>query len=83
MLNVLFFGQLKDVLKTQSLCLEFNAEINSVEKLRKHLQQRGALWQEYLAFGKALVAVEQELALEQTEVKAHYEVAFFPPVTGG
>jgi molybdopterin synthase sulfur carrier subunit len=89
MLKVLFFGQLKDVIKTEYLEVEFiqigqNAKpINTVAMLRNLLQEKGDIWNEYLAYGKALVAVNQEMTSDDTALNDADEVAFFPPVTGG
>jgi molybdopterin synthase sulfur carrier subunit len=89
MLKVLFFGQLKDVIKTEYLEVEFiqiglNAKpINTVAMLRNLLQEKGDIWNEYLALGKALVAVNQEMTSDDTALNDADEVAFFPPVTGG
>ena len=38
---------------------------------------------QYLAYGKALVAVNQELTSDDTVINDADEIAFFPPVTGG
>ena len=81
MLKVLFFGQLKEVLNTSMLNVE--AEHKTVLDLRQSLQTQGQAWQENLAFGKALVAVNQTMASEDVELASNDEVAFFPPVTGG
>lgn len=86
MLTVLFFGQLQERLQTKSLSIDINCEglvLDSVTKLRQHLQQKGDMWQEYLIFGQALVAVNQEMAEEDVKLSDTDEVAFFPPVTGG
>lgn len=86
MLNVVFFGHLKEVVKTDTLEIDIsqaNQQINTVEKLRHLLQQKGEIWCEYLAYGKALVAVNQEMSSDETTIKEGDEIAFFPPVTGG
>ncbi|WP_299074497.1 molybdopterin converting factor subunit 1 [uncultured Paraglaciecola sp.] len=86
MLKILFFGQLKDVLKTDELKIELvkgASAIETVAMLRETLQLKGELWQEYMAYGKALVAVNQEISKETAPLKAGDEIAFFPPVTGG
>ncbi len=80
-MKVLFFAQLREVLDCHTL--DIQAQLNSVADLRAQLQQKGELWQEYLAEGKALAAVNQTLATEDTTITASDEVAFFPPVTGG
>ena len=86
MLKILFFGQLKEVTKTE--CLEINLnqsdkQINTVAMLRSLLQEKGDIWNEYLAFGKALVAVNQEMTRDDAALNDGDEIAFFPPVTGG
>lgn len=86
MLKVLFFGQLKEVIKTESLEIEFvqsGKQINTVAILRSRLQAKGDIWNEYLAYGKALVAVNQEMTSDDTVLNDADEIAFFPPVTGG
>ena len=86
MLKVLFFGQLKEVVKTDSLNIELiqsGNRINTVAMLRSLLQAKGELWSEYLAYGKALVAVNQEIVSDDVALKDADEIAFFPPVTGG
>lgn len=86
MLKILFFGQVKEVLKTEFLDIEFvssGEQINSVAKLRSILQAKGDVWDEYLAYGKALVAVNQEMTNDDAVISDADEIAFFPPVTGG
>mgnify|MGYP000678141297 CR=1 FL=1 len=84
MLKVLFFGQLKDVIKTEQLELDFQQQsLQTVAMLRTLLQSKGDIWNEYLTFGKALVAVNQEICSDSTILKEGDEIAFFPPVTGG
>jgi molybdopterin synthase sulfur carrier subunit len=86
MLKILFFGQLKEITKTESLELDItqNGEkLNTVAKLRSLLQAKGDIWNEYLAYGKALVAVNQVMTSDDTEINEADEIAFFPPVTGG
>ncbi|WP_339720256.1 molybdopterin converting factor subunit 1 [uncultured Paraglaciecola sp.] len=86
MLTILFFGHLKEVLKTESIQVDLavNSDaITTVSKLRNMLQSKGEMWSEYLAYGKALVAVNQEMTSDATVLKEGDEIAFFPPVTGG
>jgi molybdopterin synthase sulfur carrier subunit len=86
MLKILFFGQLKDVIKTECLEIEITEsgkELNTVAKLRSMLQEKDDTWNEYLAYGKAMVAVNQEMTSDDTALSDADEVAFFPPVTGG
>jgi molybdopterin synthase sulfur carrier subunit len=81
MINVLFFAQIREVLKTDRIQLQQNFE--SVGELRKALQETDALWHEYLAVGRTLVAVNQTISSDNTPLSNNDEVAFFPPVTGG
>lgn len=86
MLKVLFFGQLKEVIKTEILEIDIiqnGKQLNTVAMLRSVLQAKGEIWNEYLAYGKALVAVNQEMTSDDTELNDADEIAFFPPVTGG
>jgi len=86
MLKILFFGQLKEVIKTESLELELiqnGKQLNTVAMLRSVLQENGDTWNEYLAYGKALVAVNQEMTSDDAVLNDADEIAFFPPVTGG
>ena len=85
-LKILFFGQLKEIIKTESLEIEIiqsGKQLNTVAKLRSLLQAKGEVWNEYLAYGKALVAVNQEITNDDTVLNDADEIAFFPPVTGG
>ncbi|MCF2949000.1 molybdopterin converting factor subunit 1 [Paraglaciecola aquimarina] len=86
MLKILFFGQLKDMLKTSALELDWqqdNQTLDTVSKLRQYLQTKEQGWQEYLQVGKVLVAVNQELVQDEQVISDSDEIAFFPPVTGG
>jgi molybdopterin synthase sulfur carrier subunit len=51
--------------------------------LRNLLREKGDIWNEYLAYGKALVAVNQVMTGDDTALNDTDEIAFFPPVTGG
>ncbi|MDU0355155.1 MoaD/ThiS family protein [Paraglaciecola aquimarina] len=55
----------------------------TVADLRSHLQEHHSEWAEFLQHGRALVAVNQEMASEECKIRDNDEVAFFPPVTGG
>ncbi|MFT2090818.1 molybdopterin converting factor subunit 1 [Paraglaciecola sp. 2405UD69-4] len=86
MITILFFGQLKERINTTRLTLEFSNDgvtLDTVAKLRDVLVVKGDVWRENLGFGTALVAVNQQMASEDTIIKDADEVAFFPPVTGG
>lgn len=80
-MNVLFFGQLREVLQTDSL--QINVAVGNVFELRRQLQDKGPLWRSSLEQSATLVAVNQTLATDDTLLEKNDEVAFFPPVTGG
>ncbi|MFT6897454.1 MAG: molybdopterin synthase sulfur carrier subunit [Paraglaciecola sp.] len=80
-MNVLFFGQLREVLQTDSL--QINVAVSNVFELRRELQDKGPLWHDSLERSVTLVAVNQTMANEDTLLEKSDEVAFFPPVTGG
>jgi molybdopterin synthase sulfur carrier subunit len=86
MLKILFFGQLKEITQTEGLeinIIQNSEKLNTVANLRSFLQEKGDVWDEYLAYGKALVAVNQEMMSDDTVINNGDEIAFFPPVTGG
>ena len=80
MINVLFFGQLREQLKTDKLSLD---TVPNVKALKILLVQRGIIWQEFLDSDSILVAVNQTISSDQTLLSDGDEIAFFPPVTGG
>jgi molybdopterin synthase sulfur carrier subunit len=80
-MNVLFFGQLRELLQTDSL--QINVAVSTVFELRRELQDKGPLWRDSLERSLTLVAVNQTMANEDTLLEKNDEVAFFPPVTGG
>jgi molybdopterin synthase sulfur carrier subunit len=86
MLKILFFGQLKEIIKTESLeidIIQSGKQLNTVAMLRSLLQAKGDVWNESLVYGKALVAVNQEMMSDDAAINDSDEIAFFPPVTGG
>ena len=80
-LTVRFFARLRDELDCESLKVTLE-QGGHVADLRHQLTDRAAGW-EALAEGNVLVAVNQQISNDETELKAGDEVAFFPPVTGG
>ncbi len=81
MLKVLFFAQIKEVLKEEQILVE--PVPANVAELRQVLQKRGETWNEFLQTNKALVAVNHTLTDDSMALNDNDEVAFFPPVTGG
>ncbi|WP_166422902.1 molybdopterin converting factor subunit 1 [Paraglaciecola sp. 20A4] len=80
MINVLFFGQLREQLNTDKLSLD---TVSNVKALKIVLAQRGVIWRDILASDSTLVAVNQIISNEETTLCDGDEIAFFPPVTGG
>jgi len=81
-IKVLFFGQLKDQLQTDTLEVKIEAP-QTVAQLSAHLIEGRPEWAHDLNDDKLLVAVDQVMAKPDTLVPVTAEVAFFPPVTGG
>lgn len=85
MINVLFFGQLRERLGQDSMTLEYKVDgqqLDTVKALRSYLQLKPG-WHEWLEAGSVLVAVNQDMSAEDGAILDGAEVAFFPPVTGG
>ncbi|MGL4723315.1 MAG: molybdopterin synthase sulfur carrier subunit [Scandinavium sp.] len=81
MIKVLFFAQVRELVGTDALQLDSNAE--TVEQLRQQLAAKGDRWALALEEGKLLSAVNQTLVESSHPIADGDEVAFFPPVTGG
>jgi molybdopterin synthase sulfur carrier subunit len=81
--NLLYFARLREVfgLASETLTLPENANVDALIDL---LRQRGDVWAENLAPNRAFrVAVNQDVANDDTPLSDRAEVAIFPPVTGG
>ncbi|MCS2153523.1 molybdopterin synthase sulfur carrier subunit [Scandinavium goeteborgense] len=81
MINILFFAQVRELVGTDGLTLDTDAQ--TVEQLRQQLAAQGAQWALALEEGKLLTAVNQTLVSADHPLSDGDEVAFFPPVTGG
>jgi molybdopterin converting factor subunit 1 len=78
MITVKLFGIAKDIVGNSTLTI--SQEITSVDGLLAHLRS------EYPSFQKLtslLVAINDEYALPDAELKSTDEVAIIPPVSGG
>ncbi len=82
MIKVLFFAQVRELVGTESLTLEVDAQ-STVETVRRQLAGRSERWALALEEGKLLATVNQTLVPFDHPLVAGDEVAFFPPVTGG
>ena len=83
MIQVLFFGRLREQLDCDALELDWSADLASAGAVKAHLQERGAAWRDALGQANLLCAVNQVQAQGEQVVADGDEVAFFPPVTGG
>lgn len=81
MIKVLFFAQLREIIGQEQY--ELNAGPTTVAELKSVLIEQNPGWQAALQNKRLLVAVNQNMANEQSSVQSGDEVAFFPPVTGG
>jgi molybdopterin synthase catalytic subunit len=78
--RVLFFGSAREIAGSSELELELNAPASAASALEEVL----ARYPELRRFGRSLLmAVNQEYAREDLEVRDGDELALFPPVSGG
>ena len=83
-IRLLYFARLREDMGMTGEIFEPQAPVADVKGLRELLIARGTPWSVAFAPGKAVRAsVNQDIARDQTPVKAGDEIAFFPPVTGG
>jgi sulfur-carrier protein len=83
-IRILYFARLREDMGMAGEMFELPMEASDVRSLRAQLVARGGASAMALDSGKAVrVSVNQDLARDDTPVKAGDEVAFFPPVTGG
>ncbi|MCT9127458.1 molybdopterin converting factor subunit 1 [Cupriavidus gilardii] len=79
-----FFASVREQLGVAQERVELPDTVATVGQVRQWLRERGGVWQEALAEGRALrMAVDHAVARADTAVADGSEVAFFPPVTGG
>jgi molybdopterin synthase sulfur carrier subunit len=83
-IRILYFARLREDMGIGGEMFELPGGAGDVRGLRAQLVARGGASATALGAGKAVrVSVNQDLARDDTPVKAGDEVAFFPPVTGG
>jgi molybdopterin synthase sulfur carrier subunit len=79
-----FFASVREKLGTSAELVELPQEVRTVGDVRLWLIQRGGVWAEVLAEGRALrMAYNLQMSDASTVLSDGAEVAFFPPVTGG
>ena len=83
-IRILYFARLREDMGIAGEMFELPNETCDVNSLRAQLVARGGASATALGAAKAMrVSVNQDLARDDTPVKAGDEVAFFPPVSGG
>jgi len=79
-----FFASVREKLGTGQESVSLPGQVKTVGDVRSHLRERGGVWAEALAEGRALrMAYNQVMTDADTVIADGGEVAFFPPVTGG
>lgn len=79
-----FFASIREALGTSQETLSLPGHVQTVGDVRAWLRERGGVWSEALAEGRALrMAYNQQMTDAATRIGEGGEVAFFPPVTGG
>ena len=79
-----FFAGVREALGISQETVTLPAGVATVGAVRAHLRERGGVWAQTLAEGRALrMADNQEMTGPETPIGEGGEVAFFPPVTGG
>ena len=82
--RLLYFARLREVFATGEETPNLPATVTDLAAMLDWLRQRGGVWAEELADGRAFrLAVNHDLAPLDTALKDGDEVAIFPPVTGG
>lgn len=82
MIKILFFAQLRELLKTSELKLN-SVTPCSVSQVKQHIIALHPQWESFISGNALMASVNQELVSDDHMVQAFDEVAFFPPVTGG
>jgi molybdopterin synthase sulfur carrier subunit len=81
-LKVRFFARLREELGVEEMAMDAQPGLTAGAVLEQ-LAKRGGAWTQLTDGQPVMIAVNQAMARETTEVKAGDELAFFPPVTGG
>ena len=83
-IKLLYFAGLREALGSSGETIAPPAGVATAGQLRDWLRERGGVWADQFADGRAVrVSVDHQMAEASTPVRAGAEVAFFPPVTGG
>ena len=82
MINIVFFAQLREQLKTDEVQLNISTPC-TVKDVQAALLAQNPQWSEYMQDRPLMCAVNQDMVQLDATVEEGCEVAFFPPVTGG
>lgn len=84
MIRLVYLARLRDALGTAAESVELPRDVATARALLAWLAQRGGVWKQELAPARAVrIAVNHDIAQDDTPIHAGDEVALFPPVTGG
>jgi molybdopterin synthase sulfur carrier subunit len=84
MIDVRFFGRLREELECAALQLDYREDIADLDALAVALcRERGPRWSEALAEPNIIRAINHSVIEGNATLNDGDEVAFFPPVTGG
>ena len=79
-----FFASVREALGISNEAVVLPSQVQTVGDVRAFLRERGGVWAETLADGRALrMAYNHQMTEPDTPITDGCEVAFFPPVTGG
>jgi sulfur-carrier protein len=83
-LNLFYFASLREALGMRSEVVQTPDSINNVAQLIAWMRTRPAPFDEAFAANMAIrCAVNQVVASDDIAIATGFEIAFFPPVTGG
>ena len=84
MIEVRFFGRVRETLGRSALRLEYDPGIADLDALTSALcTAHGPLWAETLSEPNLIRALNHAVVEGNADLADGDEVAFFPPVTGG
>jgi sulfur-carrier protein len=79
-MRVLYFASVREAMGTGEETLDLPADITTAGALAAWLAARSPV---FLDRDRLRVAVDQQMAGFDADIRAAREIAFFPPVTGG
>lgn len=83
-INVLYFGEIREQINLSSEAVQLPEGCETIRQLLDHLIARGDPWSGALGAEEPLrIAINQEMATQNSRIPPLAEIAFFRPVTGG